>query len=89
MTIPDAQVPQLQQLFGPDLGRAALEAFLIEGYRSRKLSTGDVRTLLGLDTRLQAEQWLGNKGVTRNYNADDLEQDRLTLAKLDLKSKTP
>ena len=37
---------------GQDPARAALEAIALEGYRSDRLSTAEVRKLLGFDTRI-------------------------------------
>ena len=50
LQIPDdvARVIQNQQ---PDLSRAALEALALEGYRSERLSEGQVRRMLGFRTR--------------------------------------
>lgn len=72
----------LRRAFGGELSRAALEALVIEGYRSGKLGIGQVREVLGLDSRWDAEAWLGGRGVDWNYSLEDLEEDRATLAKL-------
>ncbi len=69
---------ELQRQVG-DLGRAAKEAFIIENYRAGLLSIGDVAELLGFETRFEAEQWLGRRGVRMNYSVEDLEADRRTL----------
>jgi Uncharacterised protein family (UPF0175) len=55
--IPDdvARVIQNQQ---PDLSRAALEALALEGYRSERLSEGQVRRMLGFRTRMQVHSFL-------------------------------
>ena len=64
-----------------DLSEAAKEAFFIENYRAGRLSVGDIAAILGFDTKHQAEQWLGHRGVTWNYGPAELEADRKTLAK--------
>ncbi len=69
----------LREAWGPDVGTAAFEALLIEGYRTGKLSLGDIAAILGLETRLQAESWLGARKVSLNYSVADLESDRETL----------
>ncbi len=71
----------LRQEFG-DLGQAAKEALIIEAYRTARLSIGQVARILGYETRHEAEQWLGSRGVTWNYGPDDLAQDRETLDRL-------
>jgi len=57
LQIPDdvARVIQNQQ---PDLSRAALEALALEGYRSERLSEGQVRRMLGFRTRMQVHTFL-------------------------------
>lgn len=65
-----------------DLNAAAKEAFLVENYRTGRLSIGDLASILGFDTKYEAEQWLGHRGVTWNYGPAELEADRRTLAKL-------
>jgi hypothetical protein len=71
-----------RQSWGDDLDRATLEALIIEGYRQRRFGLATVRRLLGFETRLQAEQWLGERGVNWNYSAEDLDADRLTAEHL-------
>lgn len=65
-----------------DLDQAAKEAFIVYGYNSGRLSLGYVAHILGLDTTLQAQEWLGQRGVPLNYSVADLEQDRRTLDQL-------
>lgn len=71
----------LTKAFGSDLKRVALEALAIEGYRSAKLTAGEVAKILGLATSIEAQAWLGQHGVSLNYSSDDLESDRAALAK--------
>ena len=61
---------------GENLSRAALEAFALEEYRARKLSTGQLRRLLGYHTRTQVYTFLKQHGVYLHYTPDDLEHDR-------------
>ena len=67
----------------PNLDQAAKEQFVIANYRKGKLSLGQVARVLGFETRFQAEEWLGERGVAMNYSLEDLEADRTTLAKWD------
>jgi hypothetical protein len=53
-----------------DLGQAAKEAFVVEGYRQRRFGIATVRRLLGLETRWQAEEWLSHHKVPMNYSAE-------------------
>jgi predicted HTH domain antitoxin len=72
---------ELRKQFG-DLSEAAKEAFLIESYRAGRLSVGDVAAILGCETKFEAEQWLGARGVTWNYGPAEFQADQRTLAKL-------
>lgn len=71
----------LQRQLG-DLSKAAREAFIVENYRSGRISLGSVADLLGLETSIQAQQWLGIRGVALNYSFDDLADDRRTLGRV-------
>jgi hypothetical protein len=79
INIPKDAENVLREAFGQDLARAALEAIAVEGYRTGKLSTFEVQTLLGLEDRWETEAWLGSRRVSRNYSLQDLEADRETL----------
>lgn len=79
LNIPDEAEQTLQEAWGNDLDRAALEALAIEGYRTGKLSRFEVQTLLGLQSRWDTEEWLGSRGVNLNYSLSDLEVDRAAI----------
>jgi predicted HTH domain antitoxin len=72
----------LRRAFGNDLDRAALEALAIEAYRSAKLTAGEVARLLGLETSIQAQEWLAKRGIAMNYSLDDLNADRAELERI-------
>ena len=78
LQIPDdvALVIQGQQ---PDLSRAALEALALEGYRSERLSEGQVRRLLGFKTRMQVHAFLKAHNVYLHYPIGELESDLASL----------
>jgi hypothetical protein len=61
---------------GENLSRAALEAFALEQYRAEKLSTAQLRRLLGYHTRTQVHAFLKQHGVYLHYTHYDLEHDR-------------
>ncbi len=75
--IPDAVVAQLK-LNGRSLSRELLEAFAVEGYRTEKLSRGQVSELLGLNY-WETEEFLREHGAFLHCDLSDLEQDRKTL----------
>ena len=64
-----------------DLPRAALESLALEAYRSRALTSAQLRRLLGFETRMQVDAFL-NQHEIYDYTAADFEQDRETLRKL-------
>ena len=69
---------------GRDPSRAALEAIALEAYRERKLSTAQLRRLLGYQTRLEVDGFLKEHGVELEYTLEDLERDRETHRRLGL-----
>ena len=80
-TIPESIEQELAQQLG-DFGQAAKEALVIESYRTGKLSIGQVASVLGFETRFQAEEWLGKHGVAWNYSPEELQADRQVLRTL-------
>jgi hypothetical protein len=61
---------------GENLPRAALEALAIEEYRAQRLSTAQLRRLLGYQIRMQAHAFLKKHGVYLHYTLADVEHDR-------------
>ena len=57
LTIPDLLMASLAPL-QPELPRMILESFAVQGYRQGILSTAQVRTLLGHDSRWETEDFL-------------------------------
>jgi hypothetical protein len=82
LNIPDDAAEALVGAWGAGIDRAALEGLVAEGYRSGKFGIAQVRRLLGLESRWDAEEWLGKRGIHLNYTIDDLRADRETLDRL-------
>jgi predicted HTH domain antitoxin len=82
--IPKDVEDTLRSEWGGNLEQATKEALLIESYRTGRITLGSLAQTLGL-SRWDAEAWLGARGVKWNYDADDLEADRQTLARLSQK----
>ena len=61
---------------GTDLPRAGLEAIALEAYRGRKLTTAQLRRILGYETRMEVDGFLKEHGVELEYTPGDLERDR-------------
>ena len=57
------------------VSRAALEALAIEGARSGKLTTEQVRRMLGLPTRYDADGFLKQHQVYYHLTPEDVERD--------------
>jgi predicted HTH domain antitoxin len=69
----------------PDPGREALEALVIEGYRTEKLTHHQAARLLGLD-RFEFDGFLRDRGIYDHaYSVEDLERDMETLRRLEEK----
>lgn len=79
INIAEEQEQTLRKAWGPDLGRAALEALVIEGYRTDRLSAAEVGELLGIKDRWLVNRWLADRKVPLGYSMEDLEADRQTL----------
>lgn len=61
--------------------RQLLESAAVEGYRSQRLSRGQVREMLELDWQ-GTEDFLARHDCVRHYSLADLEDDRRTLSRL-------
>ena len=57
------------------LSRAALEALALEGVRSGKLTTEQVRRLLGFSTRYDTDGFLKQHEVYYRLTREDVQQD--------------
>lgn len=69
---------ELRDAFGDALDQTAFEALLLEGYRSGRLSSAQIGRILGLGSRWEVEEWLGQRGAVWNYSLTDLQADRVT-----------
>ncbi len=69
---------------GPDLSRNALEAIALEAYRERKLTTAQLRRVLGFESRYELDGFLKRHEVWLDYSWQDLEQDREAHRRLGL-----
>ncbi len=69
----------------PNAGREALEALVIEGYRSGKLSHYHASQLLGI-SRFEFDGFLKGRNIyDYAYDLEDLEQDQEALRQLQAK----
>jgi predicted HTH domain antitoxin len=75
--LPDTVIQELAPSSG-QISRRVLEAVVLEGYRCKRYSRGEVAQLLGLGWH-ETEQLLAEHGVPYNYTLEDLDADRQTL----------
>ncbi len=76
VTIPDKLVENLTER--QNLPRRMLEAFAIEGYRSERLSLGQVAELLDFSID-EANEFLKQNRVPLNYDFEDMKQDEKAI----------
>ena len=79
--LPEDVALVLQEKWG-DLSQHTVETIAIEGYRTRVLSTAQVRRMLGFQTRMEVDAFLKQHGVYRDYTEADLDRDIETLRQL-------
>lgn len=72
--IPDDVAAQLKQQSG-SISREMLEAFAVEGYRTEKLSRGQVSELLGLNF-WETEEFLKQRAAYLHNDLNDMQDDR-------------
>ncbi len=65
-----------------DLSRTALEAIALEGYRSDRLTSFQVREMLGFETRLELDAFLKAHRIDLEYSFEDLEREQAALDRL-------
>ncbi|XZE19234.1 UPF0175 family protein [Pirellulaceae bacterium SH449] len=80
INLPGPAIDALREVWGDRFEEKAFEALIIQGYRERVFSVGRVATLMGLNTSIEAEQWLADRGVERNIGPDDLHLDASLLS---------
>lgn len=62
--------------YGSTPERGALTAIAVSLYREGKISTGQLRRVLGFNTRIQVHAFLKEHGVPLQYGMADPEHDR-------------
>lgn len=73
-SIPEDLARKLEERW-EDLSRRALESLVAQAYREESITLGDVRRLLGHDTRMETEAFLKQQGALLDYSEEELEQD--------------
>jgi hypothetical protein len=67
---------------GQELARSVFEAVVLEAYRENKLSTAQLRRLLGFETGYELDGFLKTHQVWLEYRLEDLKRDREAQRKL-------
>jgi hypothetical protein len=74
--LPEDVARQLEAQWGAEgLTRKALEALAAEAYRAGALTAAEVRRVLGLSSRWEAEEFLKRARAHLDYDDSDLEHD--------------
>jgi hypothetical protein len=81
LDIPDDLVRQLAEE-GKDLSRAALEALAIDAYRTGRITSYQLRTLLGIPDRYELDGFLKQHGVMLEYTIEDFDREAETSVRL-------
>ena len=68
---------------GQEPTRSALEAIALEAYRQRRITSYQLRSLLGIESRYELDSFLKQHEVWLEYGWQDLERDRETHRRLD------
>ncbi len=81
ITLPDDVALRMSQHW-QDLSRHTLEALVADAYRAGVITAGQVRSILGLETRVEVDALLKEAGAYLDYTEEDLERDIRTLDQL-------
>ncbi|WP_158932668.1 UPF0175 family protein [Acidisphaera sp. S103] len=81
VTLPDDIATRLAA-DGADLGRRALEALALDGYRTGRLTRPELRRALGYGTGAELNGFLKEHGVDESMTIEEFEQQRRTLDRL-------
>lgn len=65
---------------GADLSRTLFEKLAVGAYRENKLSTSQLRRILGFETQYELDGFLKVREVWLEYGEQDLARDRRTHA---------
>ena len=78
ISIPESLRDSLQRGL-PDLNHAAFEGLAAESYRQGALSLAQVREMLGLPSRWEAQEFLSARGAWPSYDETAMESELAPL----------
>ncbi len=65
--VPDDIAERMRQANGQDVARHILEAYALWAYQTGEIGGGQLRRLLGFETRDEVDQFLADHNATHNY----------------------
>ena len=80
VNMPDDLVAAMQ-LEGRDPATAVLEATALEAFREKKITSYQLRLILGIESRYELDGFLKEREI-ETYTVEDFEQDMATMALL-------
>jgi hypothetical protein len=81
LDVPD-ELAKALSLQCADLPRAVFEAAAVEAYRERRITTAQLRRILGFEDRYALDGFLKEREVWLDYTVEDFEREREILRKL-------
>lgn len=79
VTIPEEVFNQTNE----ETSRRILEAFALEGYKTKQLTPAQIKRILGFETRLEVYDFLAKNGIAWvDYSPEDAERERSLLREL-------
>jgi predicted HTH domain antitoxin len=73
-SLPEDIARKLHERWG-DLSRRAFEFLVAQAYCEESLALGEVRRILGHETRMETEAFLREQGALLDFSEEELEQD--------------
>jgi len=73
-SLPEDLARRLQERWG-DLSTCTLESLVAQAYREELLTLGEVRRILGHETRMETELFLEEQGALLDDSEEELEPD--------------
>ncbi|MEM9275263.1 MAG: UPF0175 family protein [Cyanobacteria bacterium P01_F01_bin.143] len=77
IALPDEIADSLSEKWG-NLEYKIMEMIVVQAYQEGTISVGKVRELLGMETRLEVDAFLQDKGIDLAYGETDFEADQQT-----------
>ena len=83
LELPDDVEQDMEGMDKAALHRKIMEIAAVEAYRQRRIGTAGVRRMLGFEDRWETIEFLSTHKAYPNYDLEDLEQDRASIARVE------